>query len=102
MQEPVLVEEAVKDASIDLLLFDHLRFLEALECHDELLDPLVDLMRFSAENVLEILIGGFVDLLSALGRSYLAWEQDRVLSYEVLNLVLDLLSELDQHLLSLV
>lgn len=81
MQEPVFVEETVQDASIDLLLLDHLGLLEALQCHDELLDPLIDLVRLSAENVLEILVCGFVNFFSALGGSYLAWEQDRILGH---------------------
>ena len=89
----------MEDTSIDFLFFHDLRLLEALKCDDELLNPLIDLVWLSREDMLEVLIGSTVDLLSALGRADLAREQDSVLGNQVLDLVLDLLRNFDQYVM---
>ncbi len=91
VKESIFIEETMQDTSIDFLLFDNLRFLEHLKSDNKLLDSLIDLMRFSRENVLEILICCFVNLLSALCRSHLSWEQDRILCDYVFDLILGIL-----------
>ena len=49
--------------------------------------------------MLEVLIGSTVDLLSALGRADLSWEQDSVLGNQILDLVLDLLRNFYQYIM---
>ena len=51
--------------------------------------------------MLEVLIRGPVDFLRALSGPDLAREQDRVLGNEVLDLILHVLRDLDEHVLSL-
>ena len=81
VQESVFVEESMKHASVNLLLFDNLRFLEALQGHNQLLDAFVDLVWLSTENVLEVFIGGLINFFRALSRTHLSWEKDRVLGH---------------------
>ncbi len=91
VKESIFIEKTVQDTSIDFLFFDNLRFLENLKSDYKLLDSLINLMRFSGENMLEILICGLVNLLSALCRSHLSWEQDRILCDYVFDLILGIL-----------
>ena len=63
VQEPVFVEETVKDTGINFLLFDHLRLLELLQGGDQLSDPVVNLVRLCAENGLKVLVSGLVNFL---------------------------------------
>ena len=88
----------MEDTGIDFLFLHNLRLLETLECHNELLYPLIHLVRVCTENVLEIFIGGLVDLLRALGRSNLLWEENSVLSDQILDLILHILGDLDKHI----
>lgn len=101
VQETVLIEQTVEDTSVDLLFFHNLRLLEALQSNDELLNSLIDLMGISAKDMLEILICGLVNFFRALSGTDLAWEENGVLSYQVFNLVLDILGDLDENILGL-
>ena len=91
VKESIFIEETMQDTSIDFLFFDNLRFLENLKSDDKLLDSLIDLMRFSGKDMLEILICSLVNLLGALCRPNLSWEQDRILGDYVFNLILGIL-----------
>ena len=91
----------MQDASVNLLLLDHLRFLKAFQGHDELLNTLVHLVGLSGEDVLEVFVRGPIDFLRALGRTHLSREQDRVLRHQVLYLRLDFVRKLDKNVLSL-
>lgn len=93
MEESVLVEKAVEHARVDLLLLDHLGLAEVLHCDDQGLDPGVDLVWWGGEDVLEVLVGGFVDLVCVLRGRDLSWEQDGILCDEVLDLILSILAE---------
>lgn len=79
VQKAVLVEEAVKHACIYFLLFDYLGLLEGLQRHNQLLDPFIDLVRLSGENVLEIFIGCPINFFRALSRTHLPREEDSIL-----------------------
>ena len=71
----------MKNTSIDFLLFDDLRFLEALQSDYELLNPLVHLVLISAKYMLEVLICSLVNFLCALSRANLSWKKDGVLGH---------------------
>ena len=101
MEEAVFVEQAMQDASIDFLLLDNLRLLEGLEGDDQVLDTFIDLVWLCTEDMLEVFVGGFVNLLGALGWAHLSWEQNRVLGYEVFDLSLNVVSQLDKDALGL-
>ena len=73
------------------MLLDNLRLLEGLQGYDQFLDSFVDLVWLSGEDVLEVFIGGAINLLRALSRANLAREQDRVLSDKILDLILNVL-----------
>jgi len=64
VQESVLVEESVEHASVDFLFLHDLRFLEALKSDYQLLNTIVDFVRLCTEDMLEVFIGGFVNLFS--------------------------------------
>ena len=87
----------MEHTGIDLLLLHHLRLLEILECLNQLLDPLIHLLRSSLKDLLEVLICSLVDLLGTLGRRHLLWKQNSVLGHHVLDLVLQLNGDLDEH-----
>lgn len=69
------------------LLFNNHRFLEVLHGHDKPLNFLVDVSGFSGENLLEVIVGSLVDLLSVLRGLNLLGEDDAVLSDQVFDLV---------------
>ena len=93
VQEAILVEESVQDASIYFLFLHDLRTLEVLQSDNERLDSFVYLMRFSWEDVLEIFVCGLVNLFSALRWTHLLWEQNGILCGQVLYLSLSFLTD---------
>ena len=56
MQESILIKEAMKYTSIDLLLFDNLRLLKVPKCDYKILYSLVNLIWCSLEDLLKVLI----------------------------------------------
>ena len=81
VQESVLIEESVEHARVYFLLFHDLRFLKALESDNQLLNAFVDFVRLCTEYMLEVLVGGLVNLFRRLSRSDLPREQDSVLCH---------------------
>ena len=57
-------------------------------------------MWLGTEDVLEVFVCSLVNFLCALRWADLLREQDRVLSDKVFDLILDILRDLDQHILS--
>jgi hypothetical protein len=68
VKEAVLIEKAVKHASIDFLLFFQLRIAESLHYLDEFTDFLIDLIWFSGKYSLEIVVCSIVNFLGVLCR----------------------------------
>ena len=94
MQETVFIKEAMEHASIDLLFFDDVRFLESLHLLDQVFDSGVNLRDGGLEDLLEIFISGLVNLLiGVLGRLVGFREEDGVLSNQVFDLELSFLRD---------
>ena len=90
VQEAVFIEQSMEHTGVDFLLFDNLRLLEILQGHNQLLYPLINLVRLCREYMLEVLIGCLVNLLCALCGGHLLWKEDCILCHKVLNLHLTL------------
>lgn len=66
VQESVFVEQAVKHASVDLLLLHNLWLPEILHRNNQCLDSCINLVRGCWEYMLEILVCSFVNFVSVL------------------------------------
>jgi hypothetical protein len=74
VKEPVFVKEGVEHASVNLLLFDHIRLLKLFHRFNQLSNSMIDLRCLCVEYVLEVVVCCRVDLFGVLGRTDLLGE----------------------------
>lgn len=76
---------------VDLLLLHNLGLAEVLHRYDKALNTAVYFLGWRGENVLEVLVRSFIDLVCVLGWRHLSWEQYSILRNQVFDLVLSIL-----------
>lgn len=97
MKEAILIEEAVKHACIDLLVFLHFGVAESLHGLNELSNLLINLGGLGLKDFFEIVIRSVVNLLGALSSGELVREVFTKLHNAFSDLILCL--RLDQGIL---